>query len=142
MSVNRMMRRVLARSFVIAGLAGLLFLQGSAQLLADTATPTVEAFIASITAAVQRERKAEMNFSAEAATVFRLGRPVAEYDPALRRLGFTRNDIIFKGRNVAIYSKVTNAIGVIGNYETRVILYLDRGGEIESVEAKYFFHTL
>jgi hypothetical protein len=136
------MWRSLARSFVFVGIVALLFLRGGTHLMADTGAPTVEKFIASISAAVQRERKAEMDFGAEAATVFRPGRPVAEYDPDLRRLGFTRNDIIFKGRDVAIYSKVTDAIGVLGNHETRVILYLSRDGEIESVEAKYFFHTL
>jgi hypothetical protein len=123
------MWRSLARSFVFAGIVALLFLRGGTHLIADTGVSTVEKLIASISAA-------------EAATVFRPGRPVAEYDPDLRRLGFTRNDIIFKGRSVAIYSKVTDAIGVLGNHETRVIFYLSRDGEIESVEAKYFFHTL
>jgi hypothetical protein len=137
------MWRSLARSFVFVGIVGLLFLREGTHLMADTGVSTVEKFIASISAAVQRERKAKMDFDAEAATVFRPGRPVAEYDPDLRRLGFTRKDIIFRGRNVAIYSKVTDAaIGVLGNHETRVIFYLSRDGEIESVEAKYFFHTL
>jgi hypothetical protein len=136
------MWRFLAKSFVFVGIVGLLFLREGTHLMADAGAPTVEKFIASISAAAQREKKYEMDFGAEAATVFRPGRPVAEYDPDLRRLGFTRNDFIFKGRNVAIYSKVTDAIGVLGNHETRVILYLSRDGEIESVEAKYFFHTL
>jgi len=110
--------------------------------MADTGASPVEKFIASISATAQRERKTETDFSAEAATVFRLGRPVAEYDPELRRLGFTRNDVIFRGQEVAIYSKTTYPVGVFGNRETRVNFYLSRGGEIESVEAKYFFHTL
>jgi hypothetical protein len=136
------MWRSLARNFAFVGIVALLSLRGGTHLMADNGASTVEKFIAGIGAAAQREKKTEMDFSAEAATVFRPGRPVAEYDPDLRRLGFTRNDIVFKGRDVAIYSKVTDAIEVFGNHETRVILYLSRDGEIASVEAKYFFHTL
>lgn len=136
------MWRFLAVSFVVVGIVGLLFLRGGTHLMAETGVSTVEKFIASIGATVQRQRKTEMDFSAEAATVFLPGRPVAEYDPDLRRLGFTRNDVIFRGQNVAIYSKTTYPVGVFGNYETRVIFHLSRDGEIEAVEAKYFVHTL
>lgn len=139
---SQIMWRFLVVGFVAVGIVGLLSLRGGTQLMADTGASPVEKFIASISATAQRERKTEMDLSAEAATVFLPGRPVAEYDPDLRRLGFTRNDVIFKGQNVAIYSKTTYPVGVFGNYETRVIFYLSRDGEIKSVGAKYFFHTL